>query len=92
MVSSLPAVGLLSWIVAGLAVGLIAPRFVPRAVVGRMPAACISLLGGLGGGLLATALGFGGLESFDPRSALIAALAALLLLLATEVAAGRGSG
>ncbi len=79
--------GLLSWIFAGLSFALLSWRVLP----GRPPLGLLSaLLAGLGGaalgGLLATLLGFGGLASFDLRSFVVAALAAMLALATARLA------
>ncbi|HXO18638.1 MAG TPA: GlsB/YeaQ/YmgE family stress response membrane protein [Thermoanaerobaculia bacterium] len=74
--------GLLSWIVFGLIAGLIAKMLVP----GRDPGGCVltvvlGVVGALIGGVLATALGYGGISGFDWRSLGIAVLGSILLLL-----------
>lgn len=73
--------GILSWIVLGLVAGIIAKMLVP----GRDPGGCIvttviGIVGAVLGGMLSTALGFGGIQSFDLRSMAIAVLGAVLLL------------
>lgn len=70
--------GLYSWIVLGLVIGGLAP---PMLAPRRGRAIALGLLGALGGGLLATLLGFGGLGSFDVRSMVTAGLGALSLVL-----------
>jgi uncharacterized membrane protein YeaQ/YmgE (transglycosylase-associated protein family) len=74
--------GIASWLLAGLLVGLVAPRV--RA--GGAPGGCfgnavLGVVGALLGGALATYLRFGGLLSFDWRSLVTACLAALLAVL-----------
>lgn len=70
--------GLYSWIALGLFIGLLAP---PALAVRRRKTVALALLGAVGGGLVATLLGFGGFASFDFRSLLTAGLASILLLL-----------
>lgn len=74
--------GLIAWIVMGLIAGVIAKLLMP----GRDPGGCIitcliGIAGALLGGFLATLLGFGGVSGFDIRSALIAVIGAIILLL-----------
>lgn len=74
--------GLGSWILMGLAAGVVAKFVLP----GKDPGGCvmtvlIGIAGALLGGFLATYLGFGGLSGFDVRSFVIAILGAFVLLL-----------
>ena len=74
--------GLGSWILMGLAAGVVAKFVLP----GKDPGGCvmtvlIGIAGALLGGFLATYLGFGGLSGFDVRSFVIATLGAFVLLL-----------
>lgn len=74
--------GLFSWLLAGLALGLVARLVLPgRPRLGRAAACLAGIWGAFLGGVLATALGFGGLVSFDARSVVTAALAAVVFLL-----------
>lgn len=77
--------GLFSWLVMGLAVGVLARTFLPG--LPKLPW-FLALGAGIGGawlgGFLATALGFGGLAGFDPRALAIATLGAVLALLVTR--------
>jgi len=84
-----PVTGLLLWLGVGLAIGAVAPRLLPAPVVRRRWSLAFALVGALVGGLLATALGFGGIASPDLRSVVIAVLASLLSVLAAEVGGGR---
>jgi uncharacterized membrane protein YeaQ/YmgE (transglycosylase-associated protein family) len=78
---------LLSWLVAGLGIGLLAAVALPgKPRLGLAGAATARDAGALAGGLAATVLGFGGLAGFDARALLTAALAALLLLLVLRTA------
>lgn len=74
--------GLISWISIGLIAGLLAARLLPgEPPLGWGPAGGVGAAGALGGGLLATALGFGGLAGYDVRSLATATLSAALALL-----------
>ena len=74
--------GLLSWILIGLAAGLSADRMLPgEPPLGQARAALAGVAGALAGGLLATALGFGGLAGFDVRALATATLTSVLGLL-----------
>jgi hypothetical protein len=77
--------GLLSWSLAGVGLAL-AVRLLPPWRRGLPLALVCGLLGGIAGGVLSTALGFGGLAAFDLRSLATAALAALLSLLLLALA------
>ena len=73
--------GILLWIVLGLIAGVAAKWIMP----GRDPGGIIvTILLGIGGavfgGMLAAALGFGGMSGFDIRSLMIAIGGALVLL------------
>ena len=73
--------GIGSWTAAGLALALLL-RWLPPWRPGSLVATLLAgLLGAWAGGVLATALGFGGLAGFDARSLSTAALASLLALL-----------
>lgn len=87
-----PLLGLATWLVAGLAAGLLARTFLPgQPRLGWVGALLTGVLGALAGGVVATVLGFGGFGAYDGRSLLTAALAATLslLLLRTSSLAGR---
>lgn len=73
--------GILLWIVFGLIAGFVAKWIMP----GRDPGGfIITVLLGVGGaivgGMIGTALGYGGMTGFDIRSLLIAIGGAMLLL------------
>ena len=73
--------GIGSWTAAGVALALLL-RWLPPWRPGSLLATVVAgLLGAWAGGVLATALGFGGLAGFDPRGLSTAALAGLLALL-----------
>jgi uncharacterized membrane protein YeaQ/YmgE (transglycosylase-associated protein family) len=73
--------GLISWILIGLASGALARSLPGTPTLPWIPLLGSGLLGAIGGGLLATGLGFGGLAGFDPRSLITATLGAMLALL-----------
>lgn len=74
--------GLLSWLLMGLAAGLLGAWLLPgRPPLGRGLAATAGVGGALLGGLLATVLGFGGLVGWDWRGQATATLGAVLCLL-----------
>ncbi len=74
--------GLLSWLAIGWIAGLSARRMLPgEPTMGWAPATGTGLGGALAGGLLATALGFGGMAAYDARSLVTAALTAVIALL-----------
>ena len=77
-------IGLLSWLVTGLVVGL-AARFLlpgPASWVASMSAA---LAGALAGGTVATLLAMGGLAELDTRGLVLAFLAATLAVILTQL-------
>ncbi len=77
-----PLVGLLSWLAIGLIAGLSASLMLPgEPRLGRGWGLAAGLAGALAGGLLATALKFGGMAAYDLRSLATATLAAVLSLL-----------
>ncbi|MCP3957478.1 MAG: GlsB/YeaQ/YmgE family stress response membrane protein [bacterium] len=74
--------GLISWLVIGLAAGLLANLMLPgEPRMGCVVTVPAGLFGAVAGGLLATVLGFGGLAGYDVRSLATATLAAVLVLL-----------
>ncbi len=73
--------GIISWIVMGLIIGLLAKFVMP----GKDPQGCfVTILLGIGGGLLGgylgTTLGLGSVTGFDLRSILIATGGAVIIL------------
>ena len=70
--------GLFSWLLIGAVAGVAAAFTLPEpARPGKAAALLVGCFGAVAGGGLATALGFGGLASFDLRSLVAATLAAL---------------
>jgi uncharacterized membrane protein YeaQ/YmgE (transglycosylase-associated protein family) len=75
--------GLISWIVLGLIVGVLAKWIMPgRDPGGMIITIVLGISGAIVGGYLGTALGVGDVSGFDLRSVLIAVAGALLLLVA----------
>jgi uncharacterized membrane protein YeaQ/YmgE (transglycosylase-associated protein family) len=82
--------GLISWALFGLVAGVVAKLLMP----GKDPGGCIvtsliGIAGALLGGFIATALGFGGLETWDLRGFVVAVIGAILLLLLYRMLKGR---
>ncbi len=78
--------GLLSWLVMGLAAGLLGAWLIPgRPPLGWGLAVLAGVGGALLGGLLATVLGFGGLLGWDLRGQATATLGAVLCLLLVRI-------
>lgn len=74
--------GILTWIVLGLIAGALAKLIMP----GKDPGGCIitiviGIVGALLGGLIATWLGYGGVQEFNLYSVIVATVGAILLLL-----------
>lgn len=79
----------LAWIAAGLLAGAVSLWLPRKPRRGCFAPLALGAFGGLLGGLLATALGFGGLlGELDPRSLLVAVLAAILVLQVHRLAGG----
>lgn len=73
--------GILSWIILGLIVGVLAKWIMPgKDPGGFFLTIAIGIAGALLGGFIATQLGFGSVTGFNFRSLLIAIGGALLLL------------
>jgi uncharacterized membrane protein YeaQ/YmgE (transglycosylase-associated protein family) len=82
--------GLISWLLAGSAIGLALALVLHRGESSRrLPSALIGMGGAFLGGTLSTALHFGGLLAFDWRSLVVAALAGLLAVLVYYLLEGR---
>ena len=77
-----PLTGLFSWLTIGLIAGISSRQMLPGdPPMGWGLALGVGLGGALAGGLLATALGFGGLAAYDVRSLVTATLGTVLSLL-----------
>lgn len=74
--------GILSWIVFGLVAGVVAKVIMPGKDPGGIIVTMLLGIGGaITGGLLAWAVGFGGISAFDFRSLTIAIFGAVILLI-----------
>jgi len=74
--------GIISWIVMGLIVGLLARFIMPgKDPQGIIITILLGIGGGLLGGYLGTQLGFGSVTGFDLRSILIATGGAVVILI-----------
>jgi uncharacterized membrane protein YeaQ/YmgE (transglycosylase-associated protein family) len=74
--------GILALLVLGLLAGLVAKLILPgHDPGGLILTMVIGVVGAFVGGLLASALGFGGLSGFDFRTFVIAVIGSILLLL-----------
>jgi uncharacterized membrane protein YeaQ/YmgE (transglycosylase-associated protein family) len=74
--------GILTLLVIGLLAGLVAKLVLPgRDPGGLVVTMVIGVVGAFVGGLLSSALGFGGLSGFNLRTFVIAVIGSILLLL-----------
>jgi uncharacterized membrane protein YeaQ/YmgE (transglycosylase-associated protein family) len=72
---------IISWIVFGLIVGVLAKLIMPgRDPGGIIITTILGIVGALIGGFIAVQLGFGDVTGFDMRSFIVAIIGALLLL------------
>ena len=76
--------GLLSWLLVGLAVGLFASKFL-AVRNGRLPMLILAIIGALVGGYISVYFNWGTLASLHPRALLLALAGALLLVAVTRV-------
>lgn len=82
--------GILSWIVLGLVVGIVAKWVMPGPDGGGLVMTMLlGVAGAFVGGWIATQLGFGSVTGFDFRSLIIAVVGALLLLFLNRKLRGR---
>jgi uncharacterized membrane protein YeaQ/YmgE (transglycosylase-associated protein family) len=82
--------GILSWIVLGLVVGILAKWIMPGPdSSGIVMTILLGVAGAFVGGWIGTQLGFGSVTGFDLRSLAVAVLGALLLLFANRRLRGR---
>lgn len=73
--------GILSWIVLGLAVGALAKWIMPgKDPGGLIVTILLGIAGAFVGGVISSFLGFGSIKGFDIRSLIIAVGGAVLLL------------
>jgi uncharacterized membrane protein YeaQ/YmgE (transglycosylase-associated protein family) len=82
--------GILSWILLGLVVGILAKWIMPGPdSSGLVMTVLLGVAGAFVGGWLGTRLGFGDVTGFDVRSLALAVGGALLLLFANRKLRGR---
>jgi len=75
------AMGILSWIILGLVVGVIAKFLMPGKDPGGIFITIIlGIAGAVGGGFISSAIGFGKVTGFDLRSLIIAVGGSIILL------------
>jgi uncharacterized membrane protein YeaQ/YmgE (transglycosylase-associated protein family) len=82
--------GILWWILEGLFAGLLARWVVKDDRSGCIYTVVVGIIGALIGGALMHAAGKKGIDEFDLRSVLVAAVGAVLLLLLLQAINGRG--
>jgi uncharacterized membrane protein YeaQ/YmgE (transglycosylase-associated protein family) len=80
---------LLAWVVVGLVAGGIARFVVKNDRSGCLYTMAVGVLGALIGGALMQAAGSTGIDEFDFRTVLVAALGSILLLLVLDAIGGR---
>ncbi|CAN5503507.1 GlsB/YeaQ/YmgE family stress response membrane protein [soil metagenome] len=80
---------LLAWIIVGLVAGLLARWIVRDDKAGCLYTIAVGVLGAFIGGALMNAAGKRGINEFDLRSVLVAALGSVLLLLVLQAISGR---
>ncbi len=80
---------ILAWIVVGLVAGVLARWVVKDDRQGCLYTLIVGVLGALIGGALMQAAGHNGIDEFDIRTILVAALGAVLLLLVLQAIGGR---
>jgi len=73
--------GILSWIILGLVVGVIAKFLMPGQDPGGIfITILLGIAGAIGGGFISSAIGFGEVTGFDLRSLIIAVGGSIILL------------
>ena len=73
--------GIFSWIILGLVVGVIAKFLMPgKDPGGIFITILLGIAGAIGGGFISAAIGFGKVTGFDLRSLIIAVGGAIILL------------
>ena len=73
--------GIISWIILGLVVGVIAKFLMPgKDPGGIFITILLGIAGAIGGGFISSAIGFGKVTGFDLRSLIIAVVGAIILL------------
>ncbi len=82
----------IAWIIVGLLAGLLARWIVGDDKTGCLYTMAVGILGAFIGGALMNAAGKRGINEFDLRSILVAALGSVLLLLVLQAIGGRKRG
>jgi uncharacterized membrane protein YeaQ/YmgE (transglycosylase-associated protein family) len=78
--------GILSWIILGLVVGIIAKFLMPgKDPGGIFITILLGIAGAIGGGFISSRIGFGAVTGFDLRSLIIAVCGAVVLLVIYRV-------
>ena len=78
--------GILSWIILGLVVGVIAKFLMPgKDPGGIFITILLGIAGAIGGGFISSAIGFGEITGFDLHSLIIAVGGAIILLVIYRV-------
>ncbi len=78
--------GLVSWFVSGLIIGIIAQFFMPgKDPGGYVNTVILGIAGSFTGGFIGSRIGFGPVGNFDLRSLMIACGAAVLVLLVYRI-------
>lgn len=78
--------GIISWIILGLVVGVIAKFLMPgKDPGGIFITILLGVAGAVGGGYISSRLGFGQVAGFDLRSLIIAVCGSLILLIIYRV-------
>ncbi len=78
--------GIISWIILGLVVGVIAKFLMPgKDPGGIFITILLGVAGAIGGGYISSAIGFGRVTGFDLRSLIIAVCGSLVLLIIYRV-------
>jgi uncharacterized membrane protein YeaQ/YmgE (transglycosylase-associated protein family) len=83
--------GYVAWIIVGLVAGFLGRRITGDEKSGCIYTIAVGVIGALIGGALMHAAGHKGINEFDLRSILVAALGSVLLLLVLQAISGRGS-
>ena len=74
--------GIVSWIILGLVVGIIAKFLMPgKDPGGIVTTILLGVAGAIGGGFISSVFGFGKVTGFDLRSLIIAVCGSLVLLI-----------
>nr|WP_314418569.1 hypothetical protein [uncultured Erwinia sp.] len=77
--------GLLSWIIIGLLVGVIVRRYFPGRPGGRAATLVLTIIGALIGGYISNYFGYGTLAQFDLRSVAFALAGGLVMAVVIKI-------